>query len=131
MNLSRFNWWLIELPYKFKAGYLPNFLRIEDVKLKQECIPVGCISLAHWPHVGGCAYPAMHAPATHAPCHGHPPAMHAPCHACPPPCMPPATDALCHAIPCHAWPLQCTPPCHACPLPCMPPPMDRQTPMKT
>ena len=75
---------------------------------QQECIPVGCVPLAHWLTVsvlGGMW-------GMHAPCHAHPAAMHAPlpthatpCHAHPPP----ATHAP------HPRQLPHMPPCHACP----------------
>ena len=80
---------------------------------KQECIPVGCVPPAHWPHlvVSGTQVPChTWPPAIHAPCYAWPhyacpPAIHNPCHACPPPCMPPDTHTP-------AMPLPCMPPCH-------------------
>ena len=118
------------------------------IYVKQECIPVGCIPPAHWPHLvvswsmlnkndssrmhTTCSLTAsrsicwgcVHAPwhpcplPSMPPCHPCLPAMHAPCHACPLPCMPPAM----HAYPCHVCPpLPCTPPAMRAPPPCTPP----------
>ena len=92
--------------------------------VKQECIPVGCVTSA-----AVAVSPAMHcsiathAPAMHTPrhtcplpCtplyHTHPPAMHAPPSAvhAPLPCMPPAMHAPVMHIPCHTFPLPRTSP---------------------
>ena len=56
---------------------------------KQECIPVGCVALAHWPYLivsaRGTCVPCM-PPTTHAPCHACPPATHVPLPCMSPPC---------------------------------------------
>ena len=124
-----------------------NILAISPIILmaimKQECIPVGCLTLTT----------VAISNDTYAPCHTHPF-----CHACPLPCMspyhapPPCRSPLPHTPYCHVCPpamhtpLPCTPPtmhnpphippCQACPLPHTPSathapsPVDRQTPVK-
>ena len=107
---------------KFTLSWIWFSLRtlLKKRQHKQECIPVGCVPSAHWPHVGAggrvwqgacvahtCPLPCMPPPATHAPCHTCPlPCMPPTCpyahHACPPPHMPPippTRHSLYHARP--------------------------------